>query len=104
MPPFLYKHVLNDTMITTEDGEYVSLLQWIQQQIDISPDKTIRMKYADVKKVLGPEFENKTYYVVWEGLRHALLSYGIDVKSRTYKKDDSQVLMMLPIKYEHDKK
>ena len=52
MPPALYKHILNNNMTVTEDGEYVSLLQWIQQQIDKSPDKTIRMKIIDIKKLL----------------------------------------------------
>lgn len=96
--------ILTNNIITTEDGEYVSLLQWIQQQIDASPDKTIRMKFTDVKKALGPEFENKRYFVIWEGLKRALLHYGIDVRSGRYKKDESQILMMLPIRYEHDKR
>lgn len=100
----IYKYMLNNNMITTEDGEYVSILQWIQQQIDISHDNTIRMKIVDIKKALGPEFENKRDCVVWEGLKRALINYGIDVRSRTYKKDLSQILMMLPIKYENDKR
>lgn len=104
MPPTLYKHILNDNMTVTEDGEYISILQWIQRQIDASSDNTIRMKIADIKKALGPEFENKRDYVIYEGLKRALIYYGIDVRSRTYKKDYSQVLIMLPIQYEHDKR
>lgn len=104
MPPALYKHILNNNMTITEDGEYISILSWIQQQIDASPDKTIRMKIVDIKKALGPEFENKRDYVIWEGLKRALINYGIDVRCRTYKKDFSQVLIMLPIIYEHDKR
>ena len=50
MPPALYKHILTNNMTVTGDGEYVSILQWIQRQIDVSPDKTIRMKIADIKK------------------------------------------------------
>lgn len=100
----IYKYTLNNNLTTTEDGEYVSILQWIQQQIDKSPDNTIRMKIVDIKKVLGPEFENKRDYVILEGLKRALINYGIDVRCRTYKKDFSQVLIMLPIIYEHDKR
>ena len=99
----IYKEALAKIM-ETKDGIDISILMWIQQQIDASPDNTIRMKFADVKKALGPEFDNKSYPVIVEGLKRALLNYGIDVRSRTYKKDNSQILMMLPIKYEHDKR
>ena len=100
----IYKEALAKIIEHTQDGRDISILMWIQQQIDASPDKTIRMKFADIKKALGPEFENKRDFVIFEGLRRALTNYGIDVRSRTYKKDESQILMMLPIKYKHDKR
>jgi hypothetical protein len=103
-PPSSYKHALNDNMTATEDGGYISILQWIQRQIDTSPDKTIRMKITDIKKALYPEFENKKDYVIYKGIRHALLHYGIYVRRKIHKRDYSQVLIMSLRQYDHDKR
>ena len=98
----IYKTALAKT-IEAKDGIDISILMWIQQQIDTSPDNTIRMKFADVKKALGPEFDDKSYIAIFEGLKRVLVNYDIDIRSRIHKKDESQVLMMLP-HYENNKK
>lgn len=103
MSQYIYKNVLTNNMMITENGESISILQWVQQQIDKSPDKMIRMRFVDIKNVLGSEFENKSYGNIYEGLRRTLLNYGIDVKSGTHKKDDSIILLMFPVQYKHDR-
>ena len=94
----IYKTALAKT-IETIDGRDISIIMWIQQQIDASPDNTIRMRLTDIKKALGPEFDNKSYSVIFYVLKRTLAHYDIDIRSRTHKKDDSQVFMMLPKYY-----
>lgn len=71
----------------------VSVLEWIGQQIEAARDGIIRVRVADLKKVLGPNCEKKSDSTLFMGLRYALKKYGIDVKFGTYK-DRSKVLVM----------
>lgn len=80
----------------------VSVLEWLRQHIEAANDGIIRVRVADLKKVLGPNCEKKSDTVLFVGLRSALKRYGIDVRSRTYK-DRTKILMMSNIKYKHDK-
>lgn len=50
----------------------ISLLDWIKEEILKSPDKTIRIKIADIKRFLGSEFEKKDDRTIYDGLKFAL--------------------------------
>lgn len=97
----IYKKALAKPIDNNENS--VSILEWIIQQIDLSHDKTIRMKFKDLKSAIGPEFQDKNDGTLCEGLKRVLMSNGINVRSKTHKEDRSQLLIMYPINYRRDK-
>lgn len=80
----------------------ISVIEWIIQQIEIANDGIIRVKTADLKKVLGPNCEKKSDSTLYMGLRYSLKKYGIDVKLRT-SKDRTKIFVISNIQHKHDK-
>ena len=89
----LYEHALINNIITTEEGEYVSILEWIVQKINTSPDKNVMVDVAYMKKILGPEFRKKDENVVCSSLRHILMKYDVIVR-RSFNNDGSMKITM----------
>jgi hypothetical protein len=80
----IYKYALLNNMITTEDGKDISILRYIEQKIDESPDKRIATDIKNMKKALGPGFENRcidTFYIM---LKHIFAKYGITLRSKSH--------------------
>jgi hypothetical protein len=77
----IYDHALIDNLITTEEGEYVSILEWIEQEINKSSQKKFITNISYMKKVLGPEFIKKTDDAVRVSIRYTLQKYNIRVAS-----------------------
>lgn len=51
----------------------------LKEQINKSPDKTIRVLTDDIKIILGPEFEKKLNIQIYWGLKSVLIREGIVV-------------------------
>lgn len=68
-------------------------IPWIREQIENSPDGTIRMKNEDMRKEMGGEFVKKADGSVYWGLKYVLFQEGIVVDTGTHA-DGSKLLIM----------
>lgn len=93
MRPSLYEHALINNIITTEEGEYVSILEWIEQKINTSHQKEFIVNLSYMKKVLGPEFINKNDDTVRVSIRNTLQKYDIRVTSALCDNGDIKLMM-----------
>jgi hypothetical protein len=91
----IYDHALIDNLITTEEGEYVSILEWIEQKINASPQKEFIVNLSYMKKVLGPEFIKKNDGAVYMSLRNTFQKYNISVTSAVCEDGDIKLTMNL---------
>ncbi len=89
----IYNRALIDNLVTTEEGEYVNILEWIEQNINASPQKKFIVKISCMKKVLGPEFIKKNDGAVYMSIRSIFLKYNIIV-ARTVCEDGDIKLTM----------
>lgn len=89
--------------ITIEENREITILQWIQQQIDYSDDGIIRMRFSDIKNVIGKKFEDKSDIDIFNGLKRVLSENGIMVRLRSHVEDESVILTMEYKQYENDK-
>lgn len=80
--PSKYEDALLNNIVTTEDGEYVSILEWIEQKIRTNKEFTVDMKY--MKKILGPEFRKKNDDAIGVSLRSILEKYNIDLRRKLH--------------------
>lgn len=77
----IYEKALIDNLVTTEDGEYSSILGWLEQNISKNKEFTVDVGY--IKKILGPEFNKKKDDVISISLRNILEKYNIGVRRTT---------------------
>ena len=82
MRPSKYEDALLNNIVTTEDGEYVSILEWIEQKISTNKEFTVDMAY--MKKILGPEFRKKNDDSIGVSLRGILEKYNIDMRRKLH--------------------
>lgn len=72
-----------------------STVPWLKEQINKSPDKTIRALIDDIKIVLGPEFGKKPNMQIYWGLKVALFREGIIVdKGKSVTGEDLLIMRM----------
>lgn len=78
-------------------GKYAQAIakdvQWLKDQIAVSPDKKIRVKTRDIAKAMGPEFEKKSDTAIYWGLKFVLFHEGIVVETGTAR-DKSKLVVM----------
>ena len=96
----IYEEALINNIVTTEDGDYVSILEWIQQKIDTDRELTIDIAY--MKKILGPEFGKKNDDAFRVSVRRILKKYDIFLKSKL--QDNGSVKMTMRSYYENSNK
>lgn len=89
----IYDHALIDNLITTEEGEYVSILEWIEQKI--SPQKEFIVNLSYMKKVLGPEFIKKSDDAVRISLRNTFQKHNIIMTSALCEDGEIKLTMNL---------
>jgi hypothetical protein len=88
-----YEHAIIYNLITTEEGEYVNILEWIEQKINASHRKEFIVNISYMKKVLGPEFVKKNDNAVYTSLTNTFKKYNISV-TRALCKDGNIKLTM----------
>ena len=81
MIPSIYEYALVNNIITTEKGEYVSILEWIEQKININTYKEITVDIIYMKKILGPDFKDKSDETIRTSLRRTLKKFNIDLRT-----------------------
>jgi hypothetical protein len=89
----IYGHAFIDNLITTEEGEYVSILEWIEQKINMSTQKELIVNLSYMKKVLGPEFIKKNDEAVRVSIRNTLQKHKIRMTSALCKDGDIKLIM-----------
>ncbi len=89
--------------IQIEENREITILQWIQQQIDYSNDGIIRMRFSDIKKIIGQKFEEKSDIDIINGLKRVLSENGIMVRLRSHVEDESIILTMEYKQFNNDK-
>ena len=77
-----YEHALINNLMIAEDGEYVSILEWVHRNIDKSPNKEVVVNMTYMKKILGPKFANNSQSTIYGPLHRAFIKYGINMKIR----------------------
>ena len=95
MRPSIYEHALINNIITTEDGEYVSILEWIEQKINTNPYKEVTVDIVYMKKILGPDFENKSDEAIRTSLRNTLKKFDIDLRTALINDGNVKMTMRL---------
>ena len=80
----IYERALMNNLVTTEDGEYLTILEWLGQ--NISKDKEFTVDVGYMKKILGPEFNKKKDDVISISIRTILEKYNIRVRRTTQGK------------------
>lgn len=80
--PSIYEYALLNNIVTTEDGEYVSILEWIEQNINANKEFMVNMAY--MKKILGPKFTKTNDDAVGISLRNILTKYNIDLRRKLH--------------------
>ncbi len=91
----IYDYALIDNLITTEEGEYVSILEWIEQKINTSPQKEFIVNISYMKKILGPEFIKKNDDAVRISLRNTFQKHNIRMNSALCEDGDIKLTMNL---------
>jgi len=89
-----YEDALLNNIVTTEDGEFVTILEWVEQMTTVNKEFTVDMEY--MKKILGPEFSNRNDDTVGTALRSSFKKHGIDMRRRSYS-DGMKLTMSLII-------
>lgn len=97
MAPGIYDHALIDNLITTEEGEYICILEWIEQKINANPQNEFIVNLSYMKKVLGPEFMKKSDDAVSMSLRNTFQKHNIRMTSALYKDGEIKLTMNLYI-------
>ena len=72
----IYEDALINNMVTTEDGEYISILEWAQQKINTSSDKELIVNVSYMKKILGPEFKDESHDAICVSIHQTFKKYG----------------------------
>lgn len=89
----IYDNALIDNLITTEEGEYVGILEWIEQKINTNHQKKFIVNLSYMKKVLGPEFIKKSDDTVCMSLRNTFQKHNIRMTSALCKDGDIKLTM-----------
>lgn len=89
----IYDHALIDNLITTEEGEYVSILEWIEQKINTNRQKKFIVNLSYMKKVLGPEFIKKSDDAIRMSLRNTFQKHNIRMTGAVCEDGDIKLTM-----------
>lgn len=84
---------LINSLVTTEDGEYLTILEWIEQKISINKIFTVDTVY--MKKILGPEFLNTQDYTIYDSLKPILKKHNIVISSKS--QHDNTIFIFKPL-------
>lgn len=95
--PSIYEDAILNNIVTAEDGEYVSILEWIEQNINTNKEFVVNMAY--MKNILGPKFIKINIDAIGVSLRNTLAKYNIDVRRRS--NIDGMILTMNYITESH---
>lgn len=68
-------------------------IPWLEEQIDNSPDKKIRIKSSDIAKEMGGTFATKSHGAIYWGLKFVMFHNGIVVDTATQKAGDKLLVM-----------
>lgn len=90
--PSIYEDAILNNIVTTKDGEYVSILEWIEQNINTNKEFVVDMAY--MKRILGPKFIKINTDAIGVSLRNTLTKYNIDVRRKSHNGN-----MILTMKY-----
>ncbi len=71
---------MDERSIKTYTEAVASLIVYIQEQIDKSPEKRISMAFSDIEREMGPVFEGMHHTCLQCALRYTLFDQGIVVE------------------------
>ncbi len=100
----IYEYALINNIITTEDGEHVSILEWIEQKINTNPYKEVTVDIVYMKKILGPDFEDKSDEAIRTSLRRAFKKFNIDLRTALIDDGNVKINMRLIPDITYDKR
>ena len=86
-----YEEALINNIVTTDNGDYINILEWINQNINTDREFTVDIEY--IKKILGPEFINKKDNVIFGSVKTILRKYNINARRKTH--EDGSMTMKL---------
>ena len=87
MGPGNYEYAILNNIVTTKEGDYVTILEYIEQNIDKSPYKSVSTDVIYIKKILGSEFRNRGADTIYQSLKIILEKYNIRVNRSLKSKD-----------------
>lgn len=95
----IYEDAIINNIVTTDNGDYLTILEWIEQNIREDPSKKFEVETEKIKTLLGQEFKEKGDTAIISTIRRILSKYGIIIKSKLHN-DGVKIKIILTMSFD----